>query len=96
MENSKTLAESGIHIGDLPGGVITMHVVVQPPVAKKKTGLFSFSLFFPSIKDWHIIYEVILGSLPEELYFQVSFLYVVIEHVLIESQILIKLSWISL
>lgn len=42
LENSKTLSESRIHIGDLPGGVITMHVVVQPPVAKKKTGLFIF------------------------------------------------------
>lgn len=41
LENSKTLAESRLYFGDLPGGVITMHVVVQPPVAKKKTGLFS-------------------------------------------------------
>ncbi|XP_028073892.1 membrane-anchored ubiquitin-fold protein 3-like [Camellia sinensis] len=37
LENIKTLEESKINIGDLPGGVITMHVVVQPPVAKKKT-----------------------------------------------------------
>lgn len=37
LENSKTLAESRITFGDLPSGVITMHVVVQPPVAKKKT-----------------------------------------------------------
>ncbi|KAI8574663.1 hypothetical protein RHMOL_Rhmol01G0371700 [Rhododendron molle] len=37
LENSKTLAESRLYFGDLPGGVITMHVVVQPPVAKKKT-----------------------------------------------------------
>ncbi|KAA8543149.1 hypothetical protein F0562_021356 [Nyssa sinensis] len=37
LENSKTLSESRVHFGDLPGGVITMHVVVQPPVAKKKT-----------------------------------------------------------
>ncbi|KAK3041457.1 hypothetical protein RJ639_000434, partial [Escallonia herrerae] len=36
LENTKTLAESRIYIGDLPGGVTTMHVVVQPPVAKKK------------------------------------------------------------
>ncbi|KAM7510538.1 hypothetical protein LguiB_009413 [Lonicera macranthoides] len=71
LENCKTLAESGIHIGGLPEGVITMHVVVQPPVAKKKTCLYSFSIFFTSIKYWHIIYEVKLGSknLPEELYF---------------------------
>ncbi|KAJ7972904.1 Membrane-anchored ubiquitin-fold protein [Quillaja saponaria] len=37
LENSKTLAESRITFGDVPGGIITMHVVVQPPVAKKKT-----------------------------------------------------------
>lgn len=41
LENSKTLADSRITFGDIPGGVITMHVVVQPPVAKKKTGLFN-------------------------------------------------------
>jgi len=39
LGNSETLAESRITIGDIPGA-ITMHVVVQPPVAKKKTGLF--------------------------------------------------------
>lgn len=37
LENSKTLAESRIPFGELPGGVITMHVVVQPPLAKKKS-----------------------------------------------------------
>ncbi|KAK4558658.1 hypothetical protein RGQ29_008096 [Quercus rubra] len=37
LEDSKTLADSKITIGDLPGGVVTMHVVVQPPAAKKKT-----------------------------------------------------------
>ncbi|KAK9281890.1 hypothetical protein L1049_004797 [Liquidambar formosana] len=37
LENSKTLAESRILFGDLPGGVTTMHVIVQPPLAKKKT-----------------------------------------------------------
>ncbi|KAL5712916.1 hypothetical protein ACHQM5_015038 [Ranunculus cassubicifolius] len=37
LENNKTLAESRIPFGELPGGVITMHVVVQPPIAKKKT-----------------------------------------------------------
>ncbi|XP_042475375.1 membrane-anchored ubiquitin-fold protein 3-like [Macadamia integrifolia] len=37
LENSKTLAESRIIFGDLPGGVITMHVVVQPSVSKKNT-----------------------------------------------------------
>ncbi|XP_057965637.1 membrane-anchored ubiquitin-fold protein 3-like isoform X2 [Malania oleifera] len=37
LENSKTLAECRINMGDLPGGVITMHVVVQPSMASKKT-----------------------------------------------------------
>ncbi|KAI3975669.1 hypothetical protein MKX01_023095 [Papaver californicum] len=37
LENTKTLAESRIPFGDLPGGVTTMHVVVQPSLARKKT-----------------------------------------------------------
>ncbi|KAK4848328.1 hypothetical protein QYF36_011724 [Acer negundo] len=37
LENSKTLADSKVTFGDLPSSVITMHVVVQPHVAKKKT-----------------------------------------------------------
>ncbi|KAK7843834.1 membrane-anchored ubiquitin-fold protein 3 [Quercus suber] len=45
LEDNKTLADSKITIGDLPGGVVTMHVVVQPPVAKKKTGICSFYFF---------------------------------------------------
>lgn len=48
LENSKTLADSRIAFGDVPGEVITMHVVVQPPLAKKKTGLFNF-FFFQSL-----------------------------------------------
>ncbi|XP_050917646.1 membrane-anchored ubiquitin-fold protein 3 isoform X2 [Lathyrus oleraceus] len=36
LENTKTLADSRITFGDIPGA-ITMHVVVQPPIAKKKT-----------------------------------------------------------
>ncbi|KAL3649112.1 hypothetical protein CASFOL_005515 [Castilleja foliolosa] len=38
LENGRTLAESRVNLGDLPGGVITMHVVVQPAIVKKKTG----------------------------------------------------------
>ncbi|XP_041995431.1 membrane-anchored ubiquitin-fold protein 3-like [Salvia splendens] len=37
LENAKTVAESRAHVGDHPSGVITMHVVVQPAVVKKKT-----------------------------------------------------------
>lgn len=39
LENNKTLAESQVFLGNVPGSggeVITMHVVVQPPIAKKK------------------------------------------------------------
>ncbi|XVF21897.1 hypothetical protein REPUB_Repub12eG0128800 [Reevesia pubescens] len=37
LENNKTLADSRIIFGDLPVGVITMHVIVQPVIAKNKT-----------------------------------------------------------
>lgn len=31
LENNKTLAESRVPVGEIPGGVVTMHVVVRPP-----------------------------------------------------------------
>ncbi|KAH9295228.1 hypothetical protein KI387_038816, partial [Taxus chinensis] len=37
LENSKTLAESRVPVGELPGGVITMHVVVRPPSSDKNS-----------------------------------------------------------
>lgn len=40
LENNKTLADSRITFSDIPGGFVTMHVVVQPRTTKKKTGLF--------------------------------------------------------
>ncbi|XP_044501292.1 membrane-anchored ubiquitin-fold protein 3-like isoform X2 [Mangifera indica] len=36
LENNTTLADARVTMGDLPTGVITMHIVVQPSVAKKK------------------------------------------------------------
>ncbi|KHN43546.1 Membrane-anchored ubiquitin-fold protein 3 [Glycine soja] len=39
LENNKTLADYRITFGEIPGGVVTMHVVVQPPVTKKKQSL---------------------------------------------------------
>ncbi|KAM7501280.1 hypothetical protein LguiB_000184 [Lonicera macranthoides] len=42
LDDNNTLGGSRIQIGDLPGEVITMHVVVQPPVAKRKAGLSIF------------------------------------------------------
>ncbi|XP_068642307.1 membrane-anchored ubiquitin-fold protein 3-like isoform X2 [Aristolochia californica] len=35
LENNKTLAESRVQVGELPGGVNTMHVVVRPPLSDK-------------------------------------------------------------
>ena len=35
LENNRTLAESRVPVGELPGGVITMHVVVRPPQLDK-------------------------------------------------------------
>lgn len=40
LENEKTLAESGVHVGDLTDGVITMHVVVQFLNANRRTGTY--------------------------------------------------------
>ncbi len=39
LENSKTLAESRVLVGELPGCVITMHVVVRPPTSDKASGI---------------------------------------------------------
>ncbi|XP_020255636.1 membrane-anchored ubiquitin-fold protein 3-like [Asparagus officinalis] len=35
LENNRSIAESRVPVGELPGGVITMHVVVRPPVPDK-------------------------------------------------------------
>ncbi|XP_008798419.2 membrane-anchored ubiquitin-fold protein 3 isoform X1 [Phoenix dactylifera] len=35
LENNQTLSESRVPVGELPGGVITMHVVVRPPQLDK-------------------------------------------------------------
>lgn len=37
LENNKTVGQCRAPFGELPGGVITMHVVVQPSLAKFKT-----------------------------------------------------------
>ncbi|KAJ4967349.1 hypothetical protein NE237_019198 [Protea cynaroides] len=35
LENNKTLAQCRVPVGELPGGVTTMHVVVRPPLSEK-------------------------------------------------------------
>ncbi|XAR52032.1 hypothetical protein NMG60_11006873 [Bertholletia excelsa] len=37
LENSRTVGQCRMPFGELPNGVITMHVVVQPSLAKVKT-----------------------------------------------------------
>ena len=38
LENNKTLGESRVPVGEMPGGSITMHVVVRPPAADRVPG----------------------------------------------------------
>lgn len=50
LENSKTLADSRVILGEIPGCVITMHVVLRPPTNDKASGtipllLLTFVLF---------------------------------------------------
>ncbi|KAI3457806.1 hypothetical protein Pfo_014469 [Paulownia fortunei] len=44
LENNKTVAQCKMPFGELPKGVITMHAVVQPSLAKAKTGMASLPL----------------------------------------------------
>ncbi|CAN6572464.1 hypothetical protein C1H46_043584 [Malus baccata] len=37
LENNKTVAQCRAPFGELPSGIITMHVVVRPAIAKPKT-----------------------------------------------------------
>ncbi|KAA8522523.1 hypothetical protein F0562_013116 [Nyssa sinensis] len=37
LENNNTLAESRLPVGELPGGVITMHIVVRLPISDKNS-----------------------------------------------------------
>ncbi|KAK9284914.1 hypothetical protein L1049_024095 [Liquidambar formosana] len=74
LENSKTLAESRILFGDLLGGVITMHVIVQPPLAKKKTGLFTSS---PLYVNWSLFFNscnfFVFGNVSQNSLFLISY-----------------------
>lgn len=40
LENNRTLAESRLPLSEVPGGVITMHVVVRPPLPDKNSGKY--------------------------------------------------------
>ena len=54
LENSKTVGQCRVPFGELPRAVITMHVVVQPSLAKAKTGSFhSRLLVSPVFMDFY-------------------------------------------
>ncbi|MBA0689424.1 hypothetical protein Goari_007154, partial [Gossypium aridum] len=42
LENDKTVGQCKVPFGDVAGGIIIMHVVVQPSLAKTKTGILVF------------------------------------------------------
>ncbi|GMP80168.1 hypothetical protein CsSME_00035376 [Camellia sinensis var. sinensis] len=44
LEN-KTLAEFRLSIVELPGGIITMHIVVRPPFSDKNSGNLYIRIF---------------------------------------------------
>ena len=48
LESNMTLVESKLPI-DLPGGVITMHIVVHPPLSEKNAGNYLTKYFCISI-----------------------------------------------
>ena len=39
LENNKTVGQCKVPFGEVAGGIIIMHVVVQPSLAKTKTGI---------------------------------------------------------
>ncbi|KAL6960396.1 Membrane-anchored ubiquitin-fold protein 4 [Sarracenia purpurea var. burkii] len=43
LENCKTVGQCRTPFGELPKGAITMHVVVQPSLAKVRTGSFNLA-----------------------------------------------------
>lgn len=51
LENSKTLADSRVVLGEIPGCVITMHVVIRPPTNDKASGTTSPSTTLSSCDD---------------------------------------------
>lgn len=46
LENNKTVGQCKVPFGEIGGGVIIMHVVVQPSLAKTKAGKFPWTYFY--------------------------------------------------
>uniref|UniRef100_A0A0E0K5A6 Ubiquitin-like domain-containing protein n=1 Tax=Oryza punctata TaxID=4537 RepID=A0A0E0K5A6_ORYPU len=71
LENNRTLAESRVPVGEVPGGVITMHVVVRPPQPDKNSGIAANFVLreaackFPQAEQmW--VYHSVIRRLPDD------------------------------
>ena len=68
LENNKTVGQCKLPFGEFTGGVIIMHVVVQPSLAKAKTGDFrcdfSYIYNFLSIDRSSLHFTFICFRLP--------------------------------
>lgn len=50
MENTKTVGQCKMPFGDVGGGGIIMHVVVQSSLTKKRAGIFTILLHLTASK----------------------------------------------
>ncbi|VAI49280.1 unnamed protein product [Triticum turgidum subsp. durum] len=72
LENNRTLAESRVTIGEVPGGVITMHVVVRPPQVDKNRGIAdNFTPFLSHCVPGSVMISyILLNSMNENCWIQ--------------------------
>ncbi|XVF11475.1 hypothetical protein REPUB_Repub08aG0030900 [Reevesia pubescens] len=66
LENNKAVGQCKVPFGEVAGGVIIMHVVVQPSLAKTKTGIFHLylhvELFSSNFKNSLLAFKLSLLS----------------------------------
>ena len=74
LDNNKTVGQCRTPFGEVAGGVIIMHVVVQPSLAKTKTGIFYYKssalhknlfLWFLNCYIWNDTIEHLIWILKE-------------------------------
>lgn len=61
LDNHQTIAESRVSVGELPGSLITMHVVVRPPVSDKTDGTSFLSLLIQKLTSTVKVTLYLLG-----------------------------------
>ncbi|TQD75232.1 hypothetical protein C1H46_039241 [Malus baccata] len=52
LENNKTVGQCKLPLADIGGGIIVMHVVVQPAIEKAKTGNVSITILISKNYLW--------------------------------------------